>query len=102
MVKAFFLRVYVHLRDIAQFSLHVNVKVGLIPSVPSKPKKTSTFGTFFGHQPTKIKKTALANLDAISSTGENFTTKVRYFFKNVRNIFSRFKPFSGHNMDIQQ
>ena len=29
-------------------------------------------------------------------------TKFRYFFKNVCYIFSRFKPFSGHSMNIQQ
>ena len=45
-----------------------------VVSVPSKPKKNDTFGTFFGRQPTTFKKSALAFLDAVSFTGENFTT----------------------------
>ena len=72
-------------------------------SVPSKPKKNGTFGTFFGRQPTKILKIGTCKF------GRNFfhrrkfhKIKFRCFFNNVRYIFSRFKPFSSHNMDIQQ
>ena len=75
---------------------------GLNYSVPSKPKKMALSALFLDTSRQKFWKSALAHLDAISSTGENFTTKVHYFFKNVCNIFSWFKPFSGHNMDIQQ
>jgi len=44
-----------------------------VVSVPSKPKKNGTFGTFFGRQPTTFKKSVLVFLDAVSFTGENFT-----------------------------
>ena len=77
------------------------MKNGVWPSVPSKPRKTGTYGTFFGRQPTKILKIATCKF------GRNFfhrrkfrKRKFRYFFKNVRYIFSRFKPFSDHSMDI--
>jgi len=64
------------------------------------PKKRH-FRHFFGRQPTKILKIGTCKF------GRNFfhrrkfhKTKFRYFFKNVRYIFSRFKPFSGHSVDI--
>jgi len=72
-------------------------------SVPSKLKKNGTFGTFFGHQPTKILKIGTCKF------GRNFlhwrkfhNTKFCYILKDVRDAFSRFKPFPGHSMDIQQ
>ena len=78
-------------------------KRGSEGSVPSKPKKTALSALFLDASQQKFWKSALANLDAISSTGETFAKQNFYFFfENVRYIFSRFKPFLGHSMDIQQ
>jgi len=52
-------------------------------NVPSKPKKTGTFGTFFGRQPTIILKIGTCIfyfLDAISFTGKIFTKDNLNFF----------------------
>ena len=45
-------------------------------SVPSKPKKTGTFGIFLDASRQQFWKLALAKLDAISFTGENFTKQI--------------------------
>ena len=62
-------------------------------------RKNGTFGTFLDASQQQFWKLALANLDAISFTGENAQTKFLNFFKDVRDIFARFKPFSGHSKD---
>ena len=72
-------------------------------SVPSKPKKTGTFCTFFGRQPTKILKIGTCKFGRNFLHKRNFhKAQFRYFFKDEQNIFWRFKPFTGHSMDIQQ
>ena len=58
---------------------------------------------FFGREPTKILKISACKF------GRNFfhrrkflKTKFHYFCRSVCCIFSQFKPFSDHSMDIQQ
>jgi len=52
-------------------------------SVPSKLKKASTFGTFFGRQQTKILKIGTCKFGLISSTGENFTKQNFVIFSKM-------------------
>jgi len=73
-------------------------QLSVIISVPSNPNKN---GTFFGCQPTKILKIGTCKF------GRNFFHRRIFhkqsfviFSKMMRYIFSRFKPFSGHSMDI--
>ena len=70
--------------------------------VPSKPKKNGTFGTFFGHQPTKILKIGTCKFGRKFLHWRIFHNTKFYVLKDVRDAFSRFKPFPGHSMDTQQ
>jgi len=72
--------------------------MSVVISVPSKPKN-GTFGTFFECQLTKILKIGTCIF------GRNFLhwrkfhkTQFKNFFKDVHDIFSRLKPFSGHSI----
>jgi len=62
-------------------------------SIPSKLKKNSTFGSFFGRQMTQILKPALSKL------GRNFLHKRKfhkaqfYFFKDLRAYFHNLSRF---------
>jgi len=72
-------------------------------SVPSKPKQTGTFDTFFGRQPTTILKIGTCKFGCNFFHCRKFhKTSFLYILKDVRDIFAWFKSFSGHSKDIQQ
>jgi len=67
-----------------------------------KAEKSGTFSTFFGASWQKFWKLALARLDSISFTGENFTNYNFIVFPMMCGTFSRFKSYLSHSKDIQQ
>jgi len=64
----------------------------ILSSDPSKPKKTGTFGTFFGRQPAKFWKSALAFF------GRNFLHWRKFHKTQFKYIFQR---YTGHLFTIE-
>jgi len=67
------------------------------------PLSRQKTGTFFGHQPAKILKIGTCKFGCNFLHWRKFhNTNFCYFLKDVWDTFSRFKPFPGNSMDIQQ
>jgi len=82
-----------------QVSKKKSIQYVLAAVFPLSGKKNGTFGIFFGRQPTKILKIGTCIFGRNFLHWERFhKTQFKYFFKDVRDIFSRLKPFSGHSI----
>ena len=69
-------------------------------SVPSKPKKTALLALFLDASQQKFWKSALAFFRRNFLHWRKFhKTQFQYFFKDVRDIFWRLKPHSGHSIE---